>query len=319
MRKALVAGLDYYATLPSLHGCVRDAYAVMSMLSHHGDADSNINFELQSRTAGSEDAPLTRANLRAAVRDLFEGEGEVALLYFAGHGHSAATGGYLCTSDCHAGDDGLALAEVLTVAAQSKIKNKIIVLDCCHAGSAASNPLLPGSSELSEGMTILAACTATQVALERNGSGLFTSLLVDALGGAAANVIGDITPGSVYAHIDQSLGAWLQRPVFKTNVKSFVSLRKVRPSVPRCELRRLTEFFPEPGMSFRLSPKYEPESGEAVPELTADFAVLQRYNRVNLVVPVDAPHMYHAAMTSTGCKLTALGEHYRRLVRDNLI
>ena len=25
---------------------------------------------------------------------------------------------------------------------------------------------------------------------------------------------GDITPGSIYAHIDQSLGAWEQRPLF---------------------------------------------------------------------------------------------------------
>jgi hypothetical protein len=31
-------------------------------------------------------------------------------------------------------------------------------------------------------------------------------------------------------------------------------------------------------------------------------------------VPVDAPHMYHAAMGGKGCKLTVLGEHYRRLV-----
>ena len=40
------------------------------------------------------------------------------------------------------------------------------------------------------------------------GAGVFTTLFVDALGGAAANLIGDVTPGSVYAHIDQSLGPW---------------------------------------------------------------------------------------------------------------
>ena len=43
--------------------------------------------------------------------------------------------------------------------------------------------------------------------------------------------VGDITPGSVYAHIDQSLGPWAQRPVFKTNVKTFVSLRKTEPPI----------------------------------------------------------------------------------------
>jgi len=38
-----------------------------------------------------------------------------------------------------------------------------------------------------------------------------------------------------------------------------------------------------------------------------------KYNRVNLLVPVGAPHMWHAAVDSKTVKLTALGEHYRRL------
>jgi len=52
------------------------------------------------------------------------------------------------------------------------------------------------------------------------------------------------------------------------------------------------------------------------PENTRTFAILQKYNRVNLLVPVDAPHMWHAAMQSKACKLTVLGEHYRRLIED---
>jgi hypothetical protein len=74
-------------------------------------------------------------------------------------------------------------------------------------------------------MTIFTASTKGQYAAEANGGGVFTGLLIDALGGAAANLIGEVTPGGVYAHIDQSLGNWSQRPVFKTNVKKFVSLR----------------------------------------------------------------------------------------------
>jgi hypothetical protein len=134
------------------------------------------------------------------------------------------------------------------------------------------------------------------------------------------NLVGDVTPGSVYAHIDQSLGPWDQRPLFKTNVKSFVSLRKVQPPIALEDLQRITEFFPTPGFEFALDPTFEPErSGAEVnvpppdPDNTAKFAILQRYNRVNLVVPVNAPHMWHAAMESKSCKLTALGEHYRRL------
>ena len=55
------------------------------------------------------------------------------------------------------------------------------------------------------------------------------------------------------------------------------------------------------------------------PKNAGKFAVLQRYNRVNLVVPVGAEHMWNAAVESKSCKLTVLGEHYRRLVQEGLI
>jgi hypothetical protein len=175
-------------------------------------------------------------------------------------------------------------------------------------------------------MTILTASTKDQYATEKNGSGVFTTLFVDALNGAAGNLVGDVTPGSVYAHIDQSLGAWKQRPVFRTNVKTFVSLRKVQPPIALADLQRLTELFPIPGFQFELDPTYEPEitgrpagAPQPNPQNAAKFSVLQKYYRVNLITPIDATSMWHAAIGSKGCKLTVLGEHYRRLVEDKLI
>jgi hypothetical protein len=185
-------------------------------------------------------------------------------------------------------------------------------------------------AELNDGVTILTASTAEQYATEEDGAGVFTSLLVDALGGAAANLVGDVTPGSIYAHVDQSLGPWAQRPVFKTNVKRFVSLRKVQPPLELSELRRISEFFPTAGFQYQLDPTFEPERNEfwAVnplgipapdPDHNAIFKILQKYNRVGLVVPEGAPHMWHAAMESKTIRLTALGEHYRRLAAKDLI
>ena len=49
------------------------------------------------------------------------------------------------------------------------------------------------------------------------------------------------------------------------------------------------------------------------PEHERIFGDLQMCNRHGIVVPVNAPHMYYAAINSTGCKLTALGAHYRKL------
>lgn len=326
MRKALVVGIDYYESIPSLAGCVNDAHAVKTVLDRHSDGSVNFHAKLLAGTGSSN--PVSRQTLRDSIRELFKGDSDIALLYFAGHGYIEVSGGYICSSDCKSGDDSVALADVITYANRSEAKNKVIILDSCHSGVAGKDNL-SAASELTTGMTILAASTEDQYATEENGSGIFTTLLVDALNGAGANLVGDVTPGSVYAHVDQSLGAWAQRPVFKTNVKKFVSLRQTAPPIPLTDLRRLTELFPAPGCEYPLNPSYEPERcpGDESkpgyvapdPDNTAVFAILQKLNRVNLVVPVDAPHMWHAAVESKACKLTVLGEHYRRLVEKGLI
>lgn len=324
MRKALVVGINHYTHGSPLHGCVDDAHAVKGVLERHSDGTVNFGVKLITGT-GPKDA-VPRADLREQIRELFAGDSDISLFYFAGHGHIESTGGYLLASDSRSGDEGVPLGDVLTYANGSASRNRIIVLDSCHAGIAGSAPSTPANADLKEGITILTASTADQYATEQNGAGVFTTLLVDALNGSASNLVGDVTPGSVYAHIDQALGPWDQRPVFKTNVKSFVSLRRVQPPISLTDLRRITEFFPSPGCEVRLDPSFEPERESPLsasvmpnPENTRTFAILQKYNRVNLVVPVGAPHMYHAAMWSKSCRLTVLGEHYRSLVsRDRI-
>jgi hypothetical protein len=179
---------------------------------------------------------------------------------------------------------------------------------------------------ISEGTTFLAASASDQYAKETKGHGVFTTLFIDALNGSAANLVGDVTPGSVYAHIDQSLGPWEQRPIFKTNVRSFISLRKVKAPIDLADLQKVTKLFPGRDVRFSLDPSFEPEmrgrnSGDLPPkqENIDKFAILQKYNRINLVVPVDAPHMWNAAMQSKSCELTALGKHYWNLVSSGQI
>jgi hypothetical protein len=317
VRKALVVGIDHYEHIGALTGCVNDAHAVKSMLDRH--ADGSVNFGVKLMVGNGPNDLLPKSDLKEAVRELFADDSEVALFYFAGHGYIEATGGYLCAGDCKTGDDGLPLAEIMTLANASRARNKIIILDSCYGGALGDHHLNANVAEISEGMTILTASTKGQYAAEENGGGVFTGLLIDALGGAAANLIGQVTPGGVYAHIDQSLGQWSQRPVFKTNVKRFVSLRQVQPPLALADLRRISEFFPSAGFEFQLDPTFEPEHPSAIPENNLIFAILQKYNRVNLAVPVGAPHPYHAAIHSKSMKLTALGEHYRRLAAKGVI
>ena len=79
---------------------------------------------------------VTRKELRERVQELFADDSEIALFYFAGHGHAEAAGGYLCTSDCKDCDDGLTLSEVVVFANESRARNKVIILDSCHSSFA---------------------------------------------------------------------------------------------------------------------------------------------------------------------------------------
>lgn len=329
MRKALIIGIDHYQYISNLSGCVNDAYGVKNVLERH--ADGTLNFPNPKLITSASDSIIEKRHLKEAIRQLFDDDSEIALLYFAGHGYIEDTGGYLCAGDCETGDDGLSLSEIMTLVHRSKARNKVIVLDSCHSGIVSNNPLNQSIADLSDGTTILTASTENQYAMEveDGGAGVFTSLFIDALNGAAANLVGDVTPGSIYAHIDQSLGPWAQRPVFKTNVKTFVSLRKASAPIPLSDLQALNRYFPRADYQFPLDPSFEPERSDEqkldsnIPLPNAEnneiFAMLQRYARVNLVRPVDVPHMWHAAMQNKSCELTVLGQHYWKLVNGGLL
>jgi hypothetical protein len=326
MRKALIIGINHYKYVSPLFGCVNDAQNVESVLKSHYDGTKN--FDVLLKTAKSSSSIISRKELKNAIQELFRDDNDIALFYFAGHGYVESTGGYLLTSECDKGDDGLAINDLMEIANTSRAKNKIILLDCCHSGIIGNRTPSESKSELVSGLTILTASGANEYAAEDNSSGVFTNLLVDALKGGAANLMGEVSPGSIYAHIDQSLGAWAgQRPIFKTNIKSFISLRKVQPSISLDDLKQIIVLFEKKEDTFQLNPTFEPERTDEQSKKYPDpieannqkFKILQKYNRVNLLVPIDAPHMWHAAMESKSCQLTALGKHYWSLVKKNRI
>jgi uncharacterized caspase-like protein len=322
MKKALVIGINDYP-FALLKGCVRDATDVAALLLKNGDETANFSVRLQTNVARKE-------TLLSLIKDLFTGPAEAALFYFSGHGFINELGGYLVTPDHREHDAGISMNDILTLANNSKIGNKIIILDCCHSGALVAPTLMHGTSgHINEGITLLTASRYDEAAYEVGGKGVFTNLLLEALKGGAADLMGHITPGSVYAYIDQALGPWDQRPAFKTNVSGFVPLRTISPKLPPATLRKITEYFPKGQSEFPLDPSYEytnypsAEHMSRAPfadaENVAVFKALQEMHSTGLVVPVGEPYMYLAAMNSKSCGLTPLGEHYRRLVEKNKI
>jgi len=181
MRKALVVGINHYPFFGELNGCVDDAYSVKSVLERN--SDGTLNFDVELLTGTGPNAQVSRSDLKDRVVELFKDDSDIALLYFAGHGHIESTGGYLVASDSRRGDEALALGEVIALANASKARNKIVILDSCHSGAAGAPPNDPRTAGLSEGLTILTASTAEQYAMEGSTGGVFTTLLIDALSG----------------------------------------------------------------------------------------------------------------------------------------
>lgn len=321
-RKALIVGIDNYKKNP-LEGCVNDASEVNDLLSRNADGSKNFETIFMPNIDN-------KSKLKLYIQELFKKDDDIALFYFAGHGTYDESDGYLVTPDADSAFPGIRFAELIDIAINSKCKNKIIILDSCYSGKCGDKALIGFNSVISQGLTILSACRNDECASESGfpKRGVFTTLLCEALKGGAADLFGEITPGSIYAYIDKALGRWNQRPLFKTSVQEFVSLRSVEPPIQLSDLQQLNKLFKKSDFEFPLDPSYEcTNNPDNKPELIEPYTnkknvkilkLLQRYERVGLVVPVDEIHMYDAAMKSKTCKLTPLGKYYWSLANKDL-
>jgi len=315
MRRAFCVGIDDYVGAP-LSGCVKDATEIARLLTTH--YDNAPNFDVKLLTAPPES--VTKSVLRESIISLFREPAEIALLYVSGHGTENNLGGYYVTQDAQNYDEGVSLVEVLTIANNSPATEVIILIDCCHSGALGQLPAIDNDKAvLRQGISILTASRSSEVAIERGGMGLFTSLLAGALEGGAADTIGNVTVAAAYSYIDESLGAWDQRPLFKAHVISMVALRRTKPAIDVLILRRLPEWFTAPDAELPLDPSYEPDAEPQNEENQGTFSSLQKCRAAKLVEPVDEEHMYYAAMRSKACRLTPLGAHYWRLANEGRI
>lgn len=319
MRRALCVGIDEY-TFGPLEGCVSDVHRMETVLKKHHNGSPNFDCKTLTAPVGSQNAVVTRSVLRQHLTQLFTDQADVALFHFSGHGTINNLDGYLVTQDAQKYDEGIAMSDVLKLANTSNCNEVVILLDCCFSGALGNLPAIDNSKALlREGVSILSASRGDQPSVETGGGGLFTSLVVDALEGGAADILGAVSAPAIYAYVEAALGAWDQRPLFKSHVSRVLPLRFCEPPVKQSILRRLPDLFPLPAEDRPLDPSYEPTSAIADPRKAKTFADLQSLNRVHLVEPVEASHMYDAAIHSKACRLTPSGRYYWRLAKNNRI
>lgn len=319
MRRALCVGIDDYTGSP-LHGCVNDATRVANILRKNSDGSPNFDVRTMLAPIGGGTDGVTRSTLRQALELLFRDKADVVLLHFSGHGTVNNLDGYLVTQDAAKYDEGVAMSDVLKLANDSPAAAVVILLDCCFAGNLGNAPAINNMRALlREGISILTASRGDQPSVETGGGGLFTSLIVDALEGGAADMLGNVTAPGVYAYVEAALGAWDQRPLFKSHISQVIPLRCCTPPVERALLRKLPVLFPLPAEDKLLDPSFEPSSANPDPDNVAVFTELQTLSRAHLITAVGTSYMYEAAMQSKACRLTHAGRYYWRLAHDNRI
>lgn len=314
MKRALLLGIDHYDNFNDLRGCANDAAALHPLLARNEDDSPNLECRvLAARDPGSR---ITRDELLSLVDELLAPGCDFSLLYFAGHGAPVGGDVALVTSDGTEQTPGVAFAEIVEKIGRSSVSEIVVVLDCCFSGGATTLGALGNQlANLRLGLSVLTASRDDQVSMEtKAGRGQFSTYLEGALAGGAADVLGHLNVSGLYAYVSESFGAWEQRPTFKANVDRLHDIRKCDPRVPLPTLRQITEWFPTQDHDFPLDPSYEPTEPTSTPEHEVVFAGLQKFRTCRLVDPIDEDHFYYAAMHSTGCRLTALGKHYWRLV-----
>lgn len=202
---ALLIGIDSYNDQP-LSSCHADVSALAEMLS---TADQQYSI----RTL--RDTEATRQGVLDALATLRQELPSFSLVYFSGHGCHNEVDSYLCTYDGRPHDEGISLSELTRHLPRSHDQGGswLLILDCCHAAGARLWPTAkPGLlrrdidaslSGLGTSRAVLAACEADDKAIgaSDNSCSFFTSILVDALRGLAADASGNVTLSSVWDYV----------------------------------------------------------------------------------------------------------------------
>lgn len=196
-RKALVIGIDDYPGKSKLHCCANDALAIADLLEYN--EDGSRNFDIRKPQIRDQ------SSLKMHIEELFKGKGDVALLYFAGHGTRNETGGYLVTPDYDDCSLGVSMTDLASIMSNSKWTNKIAILDCCSAGAMGDFTSAEETCILKDGMTIMSACDRDESATECDGHGIFTDLLIEGLKGVRL-IFRVPLPQVAYTHI--SINHW---------------------------------------------------------------------------------------------------------------
>ena len=173
MKKALLIGINDYPAGNELRGCIEDINSVKAAIERHGNGSPNFGVKMMPNVQ-------TSREVMDAIRKLFAGNDDTALLYFSGHGYMNSTGAEIVMPQDIATPGqyytGIQMSTIMSIVNASNVRNKIVILDCCHSGNIGKYELQDMGSILNTGVSVLTACREDEVAREAGGHGIFPEL-----------------------------------------------------------------------------------------------------------------------------------------------
>lgn len=262
MRDSLVVGINTYQALPNLKSPARDAEAIGQALQTCGEFRVHRLPEViqSGQPTVGQKTQVTLRELETVLISLFKPKGRniphTALFYFSGHGLQRDAGireGYLALSDSQPdkGFYGLSLFWLRRLLQESPVRQRIVILDCCHSGELLNFlEADPGASAGTDRL-FMAASREYETAFESLDSpySVFTQAILTGLNPQRVES-GIVTNHSLTDYVNHALKGEIQQPLFESSGSEIILTRhKGSSSVPVTVIKS-TEDCPYRGLEF---------------------------------------------------------------------
>lgn len=220
---AILIGIDKYTTQAPLSACVNDTKLLTETLARNCGYD-------RSRITVITDAAATKNNIQKTIVDVLKkvSLNDIVFISYAGHGMCLDGQSFFCPVDndpANAKLTGVRCDEIRSMLNDCKAAQKILVIDCCHSGTAnkvgspdSSSQEVAGGFQNANGLITLAGCRRDQESTETNGHGVFTAQFAKGLAGEADfDKNGIVDSDEIYRHLILEVPAAVKlvRPNFK--------------------------------------------------------------------------------------------------------